>query len=258
VHEIFINYRTKGGKEVAYMCDRALSARFGSDAVFLARKSIDLGNNYIDVLAQAARRSRVLLALIDEQWIDAPDRHRPGRRALTNPEDWVRREIEEALSCGALVVPVFIGRTVEQLDPRRLPRSIAELAESQYTRVELNSLDEDLARLGDRLVRQVPALSTLDKSDKAESTDRSERDPNVRPERNADVRNDRQSGGIGSVGGLVGTFVNEAHGPLHTGSGTQHNGPQINGDGANYVAGNNQGGIRQRFGPRTPRGGDEQ
>ncbi|MDO0916396.1 TIR domain-containing protein [Streptomyces sp. DT2A-34] len=161
MHEIFINYRSRGGKEVAYMCDRLLSARFGQDSVFLARKSIGPSQNYVDVLIQAARSSQVLLALIDEGWLDAPDPSRPGSRALDNPQDWVRREIEEALTSRALVVPLFIGHRVKQLDARRLPRSIAELAECQDARLELHSFEWDLARLGDRLVRRIPALATL-------------------------------------------------------------------------------------------------
>ncbi|MER6716090.1 toll/interleukin-1 receptor domain-containing protein [Streptomyces sp. NPDC000877] len=250
MHEIFINYRTHGGKEVAYMFDRALSARFGHDNVFLARKSIDVGTNYADVLVRAARHSQVLLALIDKDWLDAPDRNRPGRRALDNPDDWVRREIEEALASGALVVPVFVGRKVEQLDPRRLPRSLAELAECQYTRVELSTFDADMNVLADRLVRQVPALAALERS-------RSKKDPEA-PDHADTVHTDHQSGGIGIVTGSVGTFINDARGPLHAGRGNQYNGPHITGDGTNYIAGDNHGGIRQGFGSRTPRGGGEQ
>lgn len=248
MHEIFVNYRTKGGKEVAYSCDRVLSARFGPDSVFLARKSIEPGDN-TGALVRAARRSHVLLALVDEEWLDVPDRDRPGRRALDNPQDWVRREIEEALVSGVLIVPLFIGRRVEQLDPRRLPRSIAEIAECQYTRVELHSLETDLARLGDRLVRLVPALAALDRGAGADESTPAESD--------FTVRNDRQSGGIGQVSGTVGTYVHDARGPLHTGDGDQINGTQINGDGTNHIAGDNHGGIRQGFGTRTPRGGEE-
>ncbi|WLW56499.1 TIR domain-containing protein [Streptomyces sp. YU58] len=249
MHEIFINYRTKGGKEVAYMCEHQLSARFGTDSVFLARNSIDPGDT-MDVLLRTPRRCHVLLALIDEEWLEAPDRDQPGRRALDDPDDWVRREIEEALSGGALIVPVFIGRKVEQLDPRRLPRSLAELAEYQYTRVELHRIEEDLTRLGDRLVRRVPALASLDGRTGPEQ-------PAPAEPAAATVHNEHQSGGIGQVGGSVGTYINDARGPLHAGPGDQINGPQINGDGTNYVAGDNHGGIRQGFGTRTPRGGDE-
>ncbi|MFJ9160722.1 TIR domain-containing protein [Streptomyces griseoviridis] len=252
MHEIFINYRTRGGKEVAYMCDEELSERFGPDSVFLAKKSIELGDS-MDVLLRTVRRCHVLLALIHEGWTDEPHRSDPGRRALDDPQDWVRREIEEALSSGALIVPLFIGRKVEQLDARRLPRSIAELAEYQYTRVELHNRQEDLARIGDRLIQRVPALAPLDRSPRAVATVAAAAESSPEPT----VRTDHQSGGIGSVGRSVGTFINTAHGPLNSGEGDQINGPQINGDGTNYVAGNNEGGIRQGFGTRTPRGGEQ-
>lgn len=256
MHEIFINYRTKGGKEAAIMCFQELSKRFGQDSVFLARQSIELGDN-MDVLLRTVRRCHVLLVLIHEGWIDEPHRSDPGRRELDDPQDWVRREIEEGLSSGALIVPLFIGRKVEQLDPRRLPRSIAELADYQYTRLDLHNQQQDFARIGDRLVQRAPILAQLDRSPQAAPATPVESEPEPRPEPEPTVRTDHQNGGIGSVGRSVGTFVNTAHGPLNSGDGDQINGPQINGDGTNYVAGNNEGGIRQGFGTRTPRGGEQ-
>ncbi|MFF5568898.1 toll/interleukin-1 receptor domain-containing protein [Streptomyces sp. NPDC012623] len=254
MHEIFINYRTEGGKDAAFNCHEKLSSRFGEESVFLAGKSIELGSNFTDVLIEAVRRSRVLLALIDENWLDAPDRSHPGRRALTNRRDWVRREIEEALRSGILVVPLMTGRRTEQLDAHRLPASLAEMAECQYERLSLRSQDADMARLGDRLVRQVPALAALDRRSPAPSAARAE----------SGVRNQGQSGGIGQVTGAVGTYVHESHAPLHTGTGDQVRGAKIMGDGdqvsgakivgdgTNHVAGDNHGGFRQQFGSRGP------
>ncbi|KPI00565.1 TIR protein [Actinobacteria bacterium OK074] len=251
MHEIFLNYRTKGGKEAAYLCDHVLSARFGRDSVFLAQKSIDPGKSYDDFLVRAVRRSRVMLALIHEQWLDAPHRKLPGGRALDDPTDWVRRELEEALEAGVLIVPLLVGRNVEQLDPHRLPRPIADLAEHQYTRVLLSTVEADLTRLADRLVRQVPSLATVDRGPRTGTAAKAEP---AAPEPTVD--NDGQSGGVGNVGGSVGTFVNTANAPMHTGSGDQVNGPSIKGN--NYgVAGDNQGGIHQGFGTRPPRGGEE-
>ncbi|MEE1803691.1 toll/interleukin-1 receptor domain-containing protein [Streptomyces sp. JV176] len=246
MHEIFINYRTQGGKEAAYICYERLSARFGEESVFLAAKSIEPGRNYVDALIAGAHGSRVLLALIDENWLDAPDPKNPGKRALVNRQDWVRREIEEALSSGTLVVPIMIGRGAEQLNARRLPKSLAELAECQYERLSLRALDTDMARLGDRLVRQVPELATLDRRPASPST--------PTPAEGPGVHNNGQSGGIGQVGGSVGTFVNEAHGPLHTGDGNQFHKPKITGDGNNLFAGSRNDSIRQEFGTRSPRG----
>ncbi|MEU3414285.1 TIR domain-containing protein [Streptomyces sp. NPDC006658] len=247
MHEIFLNYRTKGGKSFAYLCHSVLVDRFGEQSVFLARKSIAEGTDFAEALLRGARDCQVLLALIDEEWLNAPDRRRPGRRALDNPDDWVRREIEEALASGAVVVPLLIARKVEQLDARSLPRSIAELAECQYARVSHATLAADLNKLADGLVRRIPALAALDRAQRAVAD----------KQQGAEVRTDHQSGGIGSVGGSVGTFVNEAHAPFHTGRGNIYGGPHFSGDGTNYVAGDNHGGIRQGFGTRTPRGGDE-
>jgi hypothetical protein len=164
VHEVFINYRTKDGKETAYVIDQALSGRFGTDSIFRAPKSIEPGANYIDALVNGVRRSSVLLALIGPDWLNAPDRKRPGRRALDGAEDWVRREIEEAFACGVLVVPILLGRHTEQLEPQHLPLPLAGLADCQYLQFSLRNAESDLARLGDRLAKQVPALAALDKS----------------------------------------------------------------------------------------------
>ncbi|MFI6684383.1 toll/interleukin-1 receptor domain-containing protein [Streptomyces sp. NPDC050485] len=247
MHELFINYRTQGGKDAAHVFDYELSKRFGTNSVFRAQKSIAPGANYVETLIKGVRRSRVLLALIGRDWVDTPDPKGPGRRALANPKDWVRREIEEAFSSGVLVVPVLLGRHVEQIDPLRLPKSLATLAECQYERYSTRTAEADLTRLGDRLVRQVPELAAL-------NAQAGGAQPAAEASRGrTEIHNARQSGGVGAVHGDLGTFINEAHGPLHTGSGRQINGPRINGDGTNYVAGDNRGGIRQRFGdPKHP------
>ncbi|MFT2016036.1 toll/interleukin-1 receptor domain-containing protein [Streptomyces sp. 796.1] len=274
MHEIFINYRTAGGKTTAYLFNEALSQRFGTDSVFLARKSIDVGTNFDSVLCTAVRRCAVFLALIDGGWIDTPHAKRPNRRALTDPQDWVRRELEEAFAYGVLVVPVLIGRTTEQLDPRRLPKSIAQLAECQYERFTERGGAADLDRLGDRLVSSVPVLAKLDQR----ASRPAPADPEPGPPRPTG-----QSGGIGTLTGNLGTFVGEAHGPLHTGNGDQINGDQIRGDQINggqvngdqinggqlhrpefngghaqYIAGDNRGGIHQRFeAPQEPEDGED-
>jgi hypothetical protein len=245
---VFINYRTKDGKETAYVIDQGLSGRFGTDSIFRAPKSIEPGANYIDALVNGVRRSSVLLALIGPDWLNAPDRKRPDRRALDGAEDWVRREIEEAFACGVLVVPILLGRHTEQLERQHLPSPLAGLADCQYLRFSLRNAESDLAHLGDRLTKQVPALAALDKSPAtAEAPD---------PSDSLTVRNRGQRGGIGNVGGNVGTFVNESKAPLHTGSGDQISN-QINGDGTNHLAGDNHGGIHQQFGPPRRREGGE-
>ncbi|WP_239590239.1 hypothetical protein [Streptomyces aureoverticillatus] len=157
----------------------------------------------------------------------------------------MRREIEEAFDSGVLVVPLLTSRTLEQLDPHRLPKSIAQLAVCQYARVHLRTFTTDVVSLGDRLAQQVPGLAALDKQGPHQRDSETE-EP-------ASIRNEHQSGGIGNVGGSVGTYVGESHGPMHAGTGDMVTNHHEHGDGNTYVAGDNHGGVRHRFGPRAPR-----
>ncbi|MFE7562132.1 toll/interleukin-1 receptor domain-containing protein [Kitasatospora sp. NPDC057500] len=251
--DIFVNYRSSDEDTGAALIERELSRRFGSERVFRASKSIKVGRRFPQELLTAVRRSSVLVAVIGERWADA--RTADGSRALDDPEDWTRREIVEAFESGALVVPVLIGRAT-RLDRHDLPPQLAELADCQYRRLDTRNADGDLARIGDDLAEAVPRLAEA------------EREIARSAEASGEVRNrvgrvdgsvvqardytHRQSGGIGNVGGDVGTFINNASGPVNSGSGTQHNdlrsgGVQFNGDGGNYVE---RGTAQQWFGGR--------
>ncbi|MET8698412.1 TIR domain-containing protein [Kitasatospora sp. NPDC004723] len=238
--DIFVNYRSSDEDTGAAMIERELSRRFGSERVFRASKSIKIGRRFPQELLTAVRRSSVLIAVIGDRWADA--RTADGSRALDDPEDWTRREIVEAFESGALVVPVLIGRAT-RLNRHELPPELAELADCQYRRLDTRNADGDLARIGDDLAEAVPRLAEAQR-EIARSADAG-----------GDVRNrvgrvdgsvvqardytHRQSGGIGNVGGDVGTFINNASGPVHTGDGPQHNdlrsgGVHFNGDGGSF------------------------
>ncbi|MDT0344418.1 toll/interleukin-1 receptor domain-containing protein [Streptomyces litchfieldiae] len=258
--EVFINYRTSDGKEAAYAICEELSRRFGDSNVFLAAKSIAPGENYVNALHRGVRRSSVLLALIGEGWLDAPHRTRPEARALDDEQDWVRREIEDAFEHGVAVIPILIGRKAEQLDPQRLPGSLARLAECQYMRYTLRSARHDLALIGDRLAKQVPELAAADTgpeptpAETGKATTSADEKPS---EEHGGMHNTHQRGGIGNISGTVGTVIGESNAPLHTGSGdqihgTQVNGTHVNGDGTS-VGGSIHGGIQHHFGPSRRR-----
>ncbi|MFE6867981.1 toll/interleukin-1 receptor domain-containing protein [Kitasatospora sp. NPDC057692] len=248
--DIFVNYRSSDEDTGAALIEHALSRRFGSERVFRAGKSIKVGRRFPQELLTAVRRSSVLVAVIGERWADA--RTADGSRALDDPEDWTRREIVEAFESGALVVPVLIGRAT-RLNRHELPPELAELADCQYRRLDTRNADGDLARLGDDLAEAVPRLAAAEReiargAAAAGGAGDGDADAGGIGNRvgrvNGSVVQGRdhthhQSGGIGSVGGDVGTFINNAGGPVHTGSGTQHNdlrsgGVHFNGDGGEF------------------------
>ncbi|MFF1793059.1 TIR domain-containing protein [Kitasatospora sp. NPDC058263] len=258
--DIFVNYRTTDEDTGATLIERELSRRFGSERVFRASKSIKVGRRFPQELLTAVRRSSVLIAVIGDRWADA--RTADGRRALDDPEDWTRREIVEAFESGALVVPVLIGRAT-RLERRNLPAELEELADCQYRRLDTRNAEADLARIGDDLAEALPQLAEAQRQLGEERRQLGKGEADSPGIRNRVGRVDgsvvqardythRQNGGIGNVGGDIGTFINTANGPLHTGSGEQRNeirngGVQFTGDGANYLE---HGTVNQDFGGR--------
>ncbi|MFG1966080.1 toll/interleukin-1 receptor domain-containing protein [Nonomuraea sp. NPDC049028] len=232
-YEVFINYRTGDGEKIAALLERDLSYRFGDEHIFRASKSIQPGATYPDQLISAVRRSGIVLAVIGPNWSKRPELHDEG--------DWVRKEILEAFTCGIEVIPVLDGRNTERLDPADLPGPLRRLADVQSVRLDLHDLQSGLTRIGNTLAAKLPRLKAADRTLRRE------------PE-TGDVRNsiDEARGNIiqtRDFTGDAGTVIKDNQGLLHTGTGdiNQHS-PRISGMGATYIAGNNQGGIRQDFG----------
>lgn len=151
VAKIFINYRTSDEPTVAVLLKRELSTRFGVDEVFLATRMIAAGDDFERVLLRQVRGAAVLLAVVGRHWLDAP--HTDGRRALDHPDDWVRREIAEALTNGVRVVPVLVGDT-PLLTHAPLPADIARLSVCQFLRFRSEDFEADL----DTVVAELTAL----------------------------------------------------------------------------------------------------
>ena len=231
--DIFINYRNGDEEATATAIDQELRRRFGRDQVFRASRSIPPGEDYVPALLTAVRRSEVLLAVIGSRWLTALDEQ--GRNRLHDEADWIRREILEAFEHGVRVIPVLIGRLQPLLRPSDLPPELARLADCQYRRLDHRSSEIDLRALGDELAELVPSLVDHDQSGEAPGPDD---DGQVSATLRAGDHARQQTGDTSTV-------VNDARGPVNTGSGHQ-----FSGDGVNYVTGGNSGGIRQRFGSR--------
>ncbi|MEU8763898.1 TIR domain-containing protein [Streptomyces sp. NPDC048659] len=235
--EIFINYRTGDGNEIAALLYQSLTRRFGEDAAFFAGESIRAGQNFAHELLTHVRRSSVLLPVIGPDW--------SGDRRLHDEDDWVRTEIAEALRCGVPVIPVIRGRRTDRLDAADLPSELAELAELQSLRIDSASHDRDLREIGEAVAELVPRLASRD----AHRTATAPQPPGSTQNSIHDGNNgfSFQGRDIGSIG----TVFSGPTGPVHSGSGAQHNHthrPTLSGDGAAYVAGDNHGGISHRFG----------
>lgn len=239
--DVFVNYRTGDGEQVAATVERELSHRFGDEVVFRDSKSIPAGRSYPEALLNGLRACSALLVVIGPDWLSAPDKDRPGRRALENEHDWVRTEIVEAIAANMPVIPILLGRDTAHLEPARLPGPLARLAYFQALPYDSRQAASDLARIGDALTHLVPGLSDREEGPCAIPAD--------------SVSNVDDSRGDGPrfqardiSGGITTTHIGNATGPIHSGTGDQHNVDQSGGDGTTYIAGDNHGGVNHRFG----------
>jgi hypothetical protein len=141
---VFISYRRDDSAGHAGRLFDHLSSTFGADGVFMDVDDIRRGENFADTLTERLKQSDVLLAVIGRQWLTLTDAE--GTRRLDKPDDWVRNEVEAALSGGLLVVPVLVGGAALP-KAADLPKDIRALAERQLAEVRDGSWNDDVARL---------------------------------------------------------------------------------------------------------------
>jgi hypothetical protein len=141
---IFISYRRD---ETAYpagwLYDR-LAQHFGAGQIFKDVDSIELGDDFVQVITRAVGSCDVLLALIGEQWLTITDAQ--GQRRLNDPDDFVRLEIEAALTRDVRIIPILIdGARMPNAD--ELPVGLASLARRQALELSPNRFEYDTSRL---------------------------------------------------------------------------------------------------------------
>jgi TIR domain len=141
---VFISYRRE---ETAYpagwLFDR-LANRFGRDQIFKDVDSIELGDDFVEVINSAVGSCDVLLALIGDQWLTVTDGQ--GNARLDNPDDYVRLEIEAALTRDVRVIPILVGRaSMPRAD--QLPPSLAMLVRRNALELSPSRFEFDTGRL---------------------------------------------------------------------------------------------------------------
>lgn len=141
---IFISYRRQ---ETAYsagwLYDR-LAKQYGSGQVFKDVDSIELGDDFVQVITRAVGSCDVLLAMIGEQWLTITDER--GRRRLDDPDDFVRLEVEAALARDVRVIPILVeGAAMPRTD--ELPPSLVPLTRRQALELSPSRFEHDTGRL---------------------------------------------------------------------------------------------------------------
>lgn len=186
---VFVNYRTDDSGSTALLISRFLAERIGEQNVFLDTRSIPPGTPFDDELLRNVWRSDVLVAVVGEGWLGADS---GNGRAIDDPQDWIRRELVEALTHQVRVVPLLVG-DARFPTAAELPAPLADLVRRQYVKLDLRAPDAGLARL----------LEVLDVPDRAK--------------RDEQASGRTQYGGIGSIKGTTVNAITDPRGPVHLG-----------------------------------------
>jgi hypothetical protein len=149
---VFISYRREDAPDAAGRLYDTLVDHFGNDSIVIDVDTIEPGLDFVEVIESTVASCDVLIAVIGRGWLTATDPD--GRRRLDKPDDFVRIEIEAALSRDVRVIPVL-------LNAAGMPRS-DELPESLSLLARRNALEIDYARWRDDVRRLINTLERLD------------------------------------------------------------------------------------------------
>ena len=142
---IFISYRREDSAFETGILRERLANHFHSDLLFTDIDSIPLGVDFRAHIDAQVRQCDIFLVVIGRGWLGAADAD--GQPRLQNSEDFVRLEIEAALSRDIPVVPLLLGDT-QIPSAEELPESLRALAFRNGTPIRpLPTFDEDVKRL---------------------------------------------------------------------------------------------------------------
>lgn len=158
---IFISYRRNDCQAQANGLHDGLAHRLGNARIFMDIDSIPAGVDFEQHIRQEIDGCDVVLVLIGDNWLDS----RPGAdvRRIDEPNDFVRLEIENALSNPRVrTIPVLV-EGAQMPEAAQLPESIQRLA-------RINAFDLDDRRWKADLERITVLLEGIGRHDREAST----------------------------------------------------------------------------------------
>jgi hypothetical protein len=153
---IFLSYRRDDSADVTGRIYDRLVQRFGETAIFRDIEAIPLGVDFRVHIDQVVGRCNVLLAIIGPNWVTIADT--AGRRRLDDPDDFVRLEVEAALTRKILVIPLLM-RGAGMPQESELPGRLKEIAYRNGIPIRQDpDFHHDLDRLIAGLEQQLPGV----------------------------------------------------------------------------------------------------
>jgi tetratricopeptide (TPR) repeat protein len=161
---IFISYRRQETAWPARQLYDVLVEHFPAEQVFKDIDNIDPGDEFVERITAAVESCDVLLALIGPQWLAITNKK--GQRRLDDPEDYVRLEIETALTRKIRVIPILVDEA-QMPGADELPATLAPLV--RRNAVEINPVTFDTKRLISTVHKTLAALKVSDTTTRSAS-----------------------------------------------------------------------------------------
>jgi hypothetical protein len=137
---IFISYRRGDtGGYAGRLCDR-LTARFGSDQVFMDIQDIHPGQNFVTSIEDTIATCDCVIVVIGPQWLETV------QKRVQSGDDFVRHEVSSALKRQITVIPVLVGRA-SMPAAADLPTELAELSLRNAIEIRDERFEDDVAAL---------------------------------------------------------------------------------------------------------------
>jgi hypothetical protein len=150
---ILVSYRRDDSKWITGRIVDRLKQHYGRDNVFMDIDAIPVGRDFREHLRNTLDRCDVLLAIVGPRWLVAD---KAGRPRILDAADWVRIEIETALTKKIPVIPVLID-DAGMPRPDELPETLQDFA---YRQAAVIDTDRDFHTHVDRLIQGITGLAT--------------------------------------------------------------------------------------------------
>jgi len=197
-NSIFVSYRRSDSNDVTGRIYDRLQNHFGRDVVFKDVESIPFGDDFRTHLRKTVGQCQVVVAIIGPTWLGTLQQ----RLALTEQQDWVRAEIETALSreFAIPVIPLLVSGAMMPSDGD-LPEGLKSLAYRNAAQARPDpdfhgDMDRLIVRLED-IVGQPTSSShrSGDSDSQLQDTAGGVADPSPRPAQSQSFGNVTFSGG---------------------------------------------------------------
>ncbi len=157
--KIFISYRREDTSGESGRLKDKLEQVFGKENIFYDVETLEAGLNFDESIAKALNESKVLLAMIGPHWLRVTDSN--GVKRIQKDDDWVRKEIAQALKRNIRVIPVLVNGA-DMPDSQELPDDLRELTlrhAQELTSSRWNYDVGELTKVLEKLITKKPTYS---------------------------------------------------------------------------------------------------